>query len=58
MSSTLVCTLLRRLLHDYDVKLPNATFCGGPRMHGDDNVFLDPDAVLRIQNQEICSTFL
>ena len=38
-------------------ELPNATFCGGPRYHGDEILLLDPDAVLRIQIQEISSTF-
>ena len=49
------CILLRLPLHD--VKLPNATFSGGPRKHGDEKLLLDPDAVLRIQIQEISSTF-
>ena len=31
MSITLVCTLLRRSLHDCDAKRPYATFCGGRR---------------------------
>ena len=41
----------------HDLKLPNATFCGGPRKRGDEILLLDPDAALRIQIQEISSTF-
>ena len=41
----------------HDVKLPNATFCGGPRKHGDEILLLDPDAILGIQIQEISSAF-
>ena len=51
MSITHVCTFLRRPLHD--VKLPNATFCEGPRTHGDEVLLLDRDAVLKIQIPEM-----
>ena len=44
-------------VHDYDVKLSYATFCKGPRMHGDELLFFDHDAALRIKIQEISSTF-
>ena len=54
-SITLICILFRLPLHD--VKLRNATFSGGPRKRGDEKLLLDPDAVLRIQIQEISSTF-
>ena len=50
---TLACTFLRRPLHDYDVKLPNPTFCGGPRTHGDELLLLDPHAVFRIKSRKI-----
>ena len=56
MSITHVGTFLRRPLHD--VKLPNATFCEGPRTHGDEVLLLDRDAVLKIQIPEISSPFL
>ena len=56
MSITHVYTFLRRPLHD--VKLPNATFCEGPRTHGDEVLFLDRDAILKIQIPEISSPFL
>ena len=49
------CTFLRRPLHD--VKRPNATFCEGPRMHDDELLLLDRDAVLKIQIPEISSPF-
>ena len=56
MSITHVCTFLRRPLHD--VKLPNnVTFCEGPRMHDDELLLLDRDAVLKIQIQEISFPF-
>ena len=48
-SITLICILLRRPLHEYDVKLPNLMSCGGSRTHGDELLLLDPDDVLRIQ---------
>ena len=54
MSITHVCTFLRRPLHD--VK-PNATFCEGPRTHGDEVLLLDRDAVLKIQIPEISTPF-
>ena len=56
MSITHVCTFTRRPLHD--VKLPNnATFCEGPRMHGDEVLLLDRYAVLKIQIPQISSPF-
>ena len=55
MSITHVCTFLRRPLHD--VNLPSATFCEGPRTHGDEVLLLDRDAVLKIQIPEISSSF-
>ena len=55
MSITYVYTFLRRPLHD--VNLPNATFCEGPRTHGDGLLLLDRDTVLKIQIPEI-SPFL
>ena len=44
-------------VYDYDAKLSYATFCKGPRMHGDELFFLTHDAALRIKIQEISSTF-
>lgn len=53
----LVSTLLRRSLHDFHVKRLNATFCGGPRTHGDELLVLAPDDVLGIQIQELGDFF-
>ena len=55
MSITHVCTFLRRPLHD--VKLPNATFCEGPRTNGDELLLLDRDAVLKLQISEFSFPF-
>ena len=57
MSITHVCTFLRRSLHDYDMKLPNATFYEGPRKYGDELLFLALDDVLKIQIPENSSPF-
>ena len=50
MSITLVCTLLRRSLHDCDAKRPYATFCVGHRTTDSELLFSGWDTVIKNSN--------
>ena len=42
----------------HDLKLPNATFCGGPRKRGDEILLLDPMLPLEFKSRKFLLVFL